>query len=329
MEKYVVYHEPLPPILRELAETPLVQRLRQVGMNCGCEYTRFPLFADCAPYSRYEHSLGVGAIVWHFTGDAAAAAAGLLHDIATPAFAHVIDFLRGDHVKQESTEDGTREMIGHSDEIQSVLKKYGLTTAQVADYHQYPIADNDTPRLSADRLEYTLGNLIRFGFGSAADARRLYADLAVLTASDGSPELGFQTQAAALEFAGLALRCSRVYVSDTDRFAMQALAELIRSAVMRGVLTEADLYTTEPQVIAKLQAEPATAREWKHFTAYSRILTAEKQSESGRWLRVNAKKRYIDPLTKGGKRASELSAALAEEQAAFLAQRFDHWLSAE
>lgn len=50
-------------------------RLRQVGMNCGCEYTDFPRFRHLAPYSRFRHSVGVGLIVWHFTHDAAQAAA--------------------------------------------------------------------------------------------------------------------------------------------------------------------------------------------------------------------------------------------------------------
>jgi HD superfamily phosphohydrolase len=102
-----IYHPRIPPVLRHLAATPPVARLRQVGMNCGCEYTDFPRFRRLAPYSRFRHSVGVGLIVWHFTGDAAQAAAGLLHDVSTPVFAHVVDFLNGDHLTQTSTERGT------------------------------------------------------------------------------------------------------------------------------------------------------------------------------------------------------------------------------
>ena len=111
-----VYHREIPSLLMELAGTRALLRLGQVGMNCGCEYTGFPLFAPGKSYSRLEHSLGVGLIVWHFTGDPAQAAAGLLHDIATPTFAHVVDFLRGDYLTQEATEDGTRERISGSPE---------------------------------------------------------------------------------------------------------------------------------------------------------------------------------------------------------------------
>lgn len=94
-ENWSLYHPEIPEFLCRLAETPPMARLRQVGMNCGCEYTSFPHFAGWAPYSRFDHSVGVGLIVWHFTGDLRQSAAGLLHDAATPAFAHVVDFLHG------------------------------------------------------------------------------------------------------------------------------------------------------------------------------------------------------------------------------------------
>lgn len=156
---YLEIYSELPQQLLTMAETPAMQRLKHVGMHCGCEYTAYPIYRDAlAPYSRYTHSLGTAAIVWHFTHDVKQAAAGLLHDIATPAFAHAVDFLNGDHLRQESTEDRTRAIIGASPELTALLSENGLTLDDVADYHRYPIADNDSPRLSADRLEYTLGN---------------------------------------------------------------------------------------------------------------------------------------------------------------------------
>ena len=110
-----IYTASLPPELLAMAETPVMQRLLRVGMHCGCEYTAYPIYRDAvAPYSRYTHSLGTAAIVWHFTHDLKQSVAGLLHDIATPAFAHVVDFLNGDHMRQESTESRTRMMIASS-----------------------------------------------------------------------------------------------------------------------------------------------------------------------------------------------------------------------
>ena len=131
-------------------------------MHCGCEYTSFPMFVGLDNYSRYKHSVGCALIVWHFTQDRRQTIAALLHDIATPTFAHVVDFLNGDHLKQESTENGTVNIIASSPEIMTRLKEWNIELEEVADYHVYPIADNDSPKLSADRLEYTLSNLVNY-----------------------------------------------------------------------------------------------------------------------------------------------------------------------
>ena len=39
-----------------------------------------------------------------------------------------------------------------------LLNRDGIKVEEISDYHIYPIADNDTPKLSADRFEYTFSN---------------------------------------------------------------------------------------------------------------------------------------------------------------------------
>ena len=320
-----IYHPDVPPLLAELAQTPEMARLKQVGMNCGCEYTAFPRFAGGGSYSRWLHSLGVGLIVWHFTGDAAQAAAGLLHDIATPPFAHVVDFLRGDYLTQEATEEGTRERIDGSPAIQTALRRSGLTTEAVCDYHRYPIADNDSPRLSADRLEYTLGNALRWGFLTRAQIAEIYADLRVGVNEEGAPELVFGDPAPAARFARAALDCARVYVSDADRYSMQALSELLGAALQRGILVPADLEGSEPPLIAKLEASPLSA-EWRRFRAMGRTLRAPTPPDSRPWRQIPAKKRRIDPLAEGMGRVSAWDEDFRRELTAFLSMPQDQWL---
>jgi len=326
MEVYTIYHPVIPDFLQKAAQTPPMQRLRAVGMNCGCEYTAFPRFTRCTKYSRFDHSLGVGLIVWHFTASPAQALAGLFHDIATPAFAHVVDFLHGDHLRQETTEDGTTELIDGSPEIQAVLRSLGLTTQDVCDYHRYPIADNDAPRLSADRLEYTLGNLVQFGFADMRTVKALYDDLVVGENEEGAPELIFQGTEQALRFARGALRCSEVYVSDEDRYAMQMLSELLGDAIRAGVLTERELYTNEPEVLARLRAEDVFARRWEAFCAYREILTADHPETDGDWRVIPAKKRRIDPLILGRGRASACDPAFGAQLLQFLEMPQDYWV---
>ena len=111
-------------------------------------------------FSSLDHSVAVALIVWHFTHDKKQTLSGLFHDIATPVFKHSIDFLNGDYMNQESTEDLTTEIIKNSKEIMSLLKRDNIKLDSVNDYHIYPIADNDTPKLSADRLEYSMSNAL-------------------------------------------------------------------------------------------------------------------------------------------------------------------------
>ena len=208
----------LPEALAPFCEAAPMQRLRQIGMHCGCEYTTCPIYEGKAPYTRYLHSLGAAAIVWHFTKDAAQSLSALFHDIATPAFAHVVDFLNEDHLRQESTEAPTHEILAGNMQIQALLRPLGLCTHDVDDYHRYPIADNDSPRLSSDRLEYTLGNAYRVFGAPPGEISAVYGNLFAAEAEDGLCELSFRDLEAAQTFSRWSLRQSQWFVSDDDRF---------------------------------------------------------------------------------------------------------------
>ncbi|MDD6467107.1 MAG: HD domain-containing protein [Erysipelotrichaceae bacterium] len=324
-----IYHYEIPAFIQEFANTSTMQRLQEVGMNCGCEYTSFPLFKNIAPYSRYDHSIGVALIVWHFTQDPKQTIAGLLHDIATPVFAHTIDFLNDDHVKQESTEERTRTMIEESSEICDLLTKYQIELEDVVDYHKYPIADNDSPKLSADRLEYTLGNLWNYGFCEIEELNRYYQNLVVGINEDQEVELMFQNSNIGIAFNHRVMQTSNIYIADEDRFAMQALANLIKEAVQLQVICKEDLYLTEPYIINKLFSHPGLKQKWETFCQYSKIKKQNDRPNEGNWLCIPAKKRYIDVYIQNTGRASQLSQLLQSEIKQMQSLTFDAWLMAE
>ena len=129
-----IYATKTPTLLSELVSTPEMQRLSDIGMHCGCEYANFPIYRNVKlKYTRLIHSIGVANIVWHFTQDIKQTVAGLLHDIATPVFAHTIDFLNNDYIKQESTEDNTYLFIKNSKLITTILNKYDICVEDVHD----------------------------------------------------------------------------------------------------------------------------------------------------------------------------------------------------
>ena len=297
-------------------------------MNCGCEYTDFPLYRHTKPYSRFDHSVGAALITWHFTQSPRQTVSALLHDIATPVFAHVVDFLNGDHLNQESTEAGTEDLLRRCPALLALLERDGVAVEDAADYHRYPIADNPSPRLAADRLEYTLGNLWHYGFLDRLLLEDFYWDLAVGFGENDTPELGFRTLKTAEAFTQASRWTSRVDVADEDRYAMQVLADLLKDALDRRVLVRDDLYTTEPEVIKKLATDSRAAKAWTAFRHLSRLQVSREKPQGPGWCSVPAKKRYIDPLVLEKGRVSSLSPEVRAMQEAFLALDFSIWLRA-
>ena len=227
-----IYYQEMPEFIKALIQTPSMQRLKDIGMNCGVEYTNFAFFQNIIPYSRYEHSIGVSLIVYHITHDKKQTVAGLLHDIATPVFAHTIDFYHQDHLKQESTEFDTKKIIEQDQLLVSLLKEYDLTIEEVCNYHLYSLCDNDSPQLSADRLEYTLGNMYSYGFCTLKEIQNIFNDLKV---NDLQNEIIFKHEEIAHFFTKKMLQCSHVYVMDEDRYAMEYLSYLIKKGIEKNV----------------------------------------------------------------------------------------------
>lgn len=320
----MTYHHPLPDFLREAALAPALLRLQDVGMHCGCQYTDFPVFRGLGPYSRQDHSLAVARILWDFTQEPVQTLAGLLHDAATPVFSHVVDFLNGDHLKQESTEAGLLQIIKKDTALMTVLKKYDISPEVVADYSRYPLADCPSPRLCADRLEYTLSNGVHYGF--TADVQEMYDDLVAAENEDGLLELQFSSPETGLSFARMALFCGKIYVCDEDRYAMERLSRLLKKALEERILTPQDLYTEEKPVVDKLLISPLR-EEWLAFRGLHKVFRVNGPGKYS--YRIPAKKRCIDPMVADRGRVSELFPEFKEQMQEFLTQSQDHYICAQ
>ena len=220
-------------------------------------------------------------------------------------------------------------MIAASDELMAILAENGLSLDAVADYHRYPIADNDSPRLSADRLEYTLGNAHLVFRCPEETIKAIYDDIFIGENEDGESELCFAHAPQADAFTRLALQQSRWFVSDEDRFSMQALADLLRDALSRALLTTDDLYTDENLVVARLLSDPISAAYWRDYRRIRGTKSGKTRPEDVYAVKVRAKKRSIDPLVQtedGLKRFTAISTDYAARLAAFRADDFDRWV---
>lgn len=120
--------------------------------------------------------------------------------------------------------------------------------------------------------------------------------------------------------------CSKIYISDADRYAMQLLSEVLRYAIEHQIISEDDLYSTEPEVIGKFLSDERTASLWNSFCTYSRTTSAPQPKDSGCWRKISAKKRFIDPMVQGEGRISELSSEFADSLNTFRRNNYDYWV---
>jgi len=195
----ILCNNDFPEWIWEYVNTPEMQRIDKISMSCGTDYSK--CFDIKYWYSNLDHSIGVALVIWNFTHDKKQTLAGLFHDIATPVFKHCIDFMNGDSEKQESTEELTTDFIVNSKEIMALLKRDGIKLEEVNDYKKYPIADNDTPMLSADRFEYTFASgLTFFRVWELDKIKKIYENIIVVKNELGLDELAFKDKEVCEEY---------------------------------------------------------------------------------------------------------------------------------
>ena len=298
LEYFKVLEPDFPEWLWEYINTEALFKQNYISITCGTIYS--DLFESSYFYSTLDHSIGVALIVWHFTHDKKQTLAGLFHDIATPVFKHCIDFLNGDYMTQESTEDLTTEIISNSFEIMSLLKRDNIKLEEVNDYHKYPIADNDTPMLSADRLEYTLANaLFHYNKLNLQEIEEIYNDIIIQSNENNVPELGFKTLDIAMKFVRTMSKLSIIYFEERTRYSMQFLADVVKKLNEEKLITIEDLYSKKESDIIKIIENSKYSKVYDIWKTAKMVNISRQQPENVYFVNHGAKRRYINPLVNG------------------------------
>lgn len=293
-----------PEWLNDYIDTKELQTQKYISTTCGTIYS--DLFNNNTFYSSLDHSIAVALIVWHFTHDKKQTLAGLFHDIATPAFKHCVDFLNGDHLKQESTEELTTEFIKKSNDVLALLQRDNIKVEEIDNYHIYPIADNDTPKLSADRLEYSLSNaLFAYGLLKLDEVKEIYDDIEVQENEFGEVELGFKTKSIARKFVKVTSEMSVMYRDDKTRFSMQFIADVLKDLKDDEKITIEQLYDLKESDIIKIIEDSKYKDVFNKWRTAKTINTSKEKPENVYFVQEKTKVRYIDPLCRG-KRMSRI-----------------------
>lgn len=302
IQKYFkILSEEFPAFLYDYINTPEMQKQAGISVSCGAIYSKMH---NQMWYSSLDHSVAVALIVWNFTKDKKQTLSGLFHDIATPVFKHTIDFMNKDYEKQESTEEFTAKIISESKEIMSLLNRDGIKVEEVANYHIYPIADNDTPMLSSDRLEYTFSN----GLGATeklwglSEIEEIYTNIEIQENEEGIEELGFKDKQIAEKFVHTMSILSRLYRREKTIFSMQLLADIMKRMADSNMISVNDLYKlSEKEIIEKIEnCNDENIKRcfniWKNATEINK---SEEKPINKYFVSIGKMKvRYINPLVK-------------------------------
>ena len=311
IDYYKLLSPEIPEFILEYANTKEMLKQQYISVSCGTIYSKL---YNIERFSSLEHSIGVSLIIRNFTKDKKQTLSWLFHDIATPVFKHAIDYMNWDYHNQESTEDLTTQMIRNSQEIIKLLKWDNIKLEEINDYHIYPIADNNTPQLSADRLEYSLSNaLFTYKTKKFEEIKDIYNNLEIQKNEYNEIELWFKNKEIAEIFEEMMWELSIIYMLDKTRFSMQFLADILKIMNENNELNIEDLYNLkEQEIINRIKNSKIwNIRECFKIRENSKeIFISNKKPLNNYFVHHWTKIRYIDPLTRYNnwyKRISEQS----------------------
>ena len=277
---YKIYQDFLggtPSFLEKYIELDIFQRLKGISFLCGMRYASKDIYDFSCEISRYDHSINVAKITWHFTKDKKATIAALFHDIATPVFSHVIDVMNGDSIKQESTEEKTFEILDSCELLKEYLKEDCIKIEDISDFKKYTIVDLDRPKLCADRLDGTLSTAM--AWANIVDAKcceYILKSLRTETNEHGEEEISFDNPRRAEYLIGANDAVDKLMSSKEDRYMMNLLAKIVKRCIQIGILEYNDLYTmVEKDVIEIIENNLMNDRElldmWIKFKTIDEI----------------------------------------------------------
>ena len=278
------------PMILDLMQSDAIERLRSVlqhGITAVLGITQ--------PITRFEHSVGAMILVQRAGGSVSEQAAALMHDVSHTAFSHVADFVfGGPHSYHEAKR---REWMAQSD-IRAVLSRHGVDWTDFLDDERFPLLEQPSPRLCADRVDYFLRDSLALGILTESQARELSGSLVVVAGRFAVRGLD-----AARLFGYKYIEADQTSWSDKTAILLYELtARALRTALDRSVIADTDLWGGDRQLWDKISQsrDAATAASVKLILRYQDFVVDESADESipdqsKPSVRLQPKIRTIDP----------------------------------
>lgn len=253
IQEYLDLLGEVPEFLNKYLDLKILKRLKKVGYFCGMDYGSKNIYDFKYEISRYDHSLSTALITWRFTKDKKQTIAALFHDISTPCFSHVIDYMNKDYQNQESTEEMTDVILNNSRTLKKLLKEDNITLEDITNFKQFTIVDNKRPKLCADRIDGII--LTSLGWTkklSMTNVSNIVNNIEVQTNEDEELELGLKNREVAELLCELNKDIDVLCHSNEDNYMMELLAEITKYAIDNNYINYNDLYVYNEEKLFKL-----------------------------------------------------------------------------
>ena len=243
----------IPYFLNKYLKCPSLVRLKKVGYFCGMDYASKDIYDFREYISRYDHSLTVALITYRLTKNKKATLAALFHDVATPCFSHVIDYMNKDYAKQESTEEYTEKIMLNDKYLRKCLAKDRININDIIDFKKYTIVDNNRPKVCADRID----GVILTGIGwtkniTLTDIERIVSSMCILQNEDKELEISFNNRVAASRVLEISESIDIICHSNEDNYMMELLAIITKRAIDDKLFSYDELYTLNEDEVYSL-----------------------------------------------------------------------------
>ena len=161
------------PVLLELIDHPVFQRLKNIHQYGVAYYT-----THTEEYNRYDHSLGVFALLREHNASLEEQIAGLLHDVSHTAFSHVGDWVFGKENQDKDYQNDIHIVFLKESGLADVLEKFNFSAERMLPTEEsFPALENSLPNLCADRIDYNIQGAYYQGFITHQEAVEIFNDL--------------------------------------------------------------------------------------------------------------------------------------------------------
>lgn len=203
-DKLYGQHTITEPVLIELLQCPELSRLKGV-----CQHGVTSLLGFGPKVTRFEHSVGAFLLVRKVGASVEEQVAALLHDISHTSLSHVVDYALS-QPGEDSYHEVHKSRYLKTTQLPQILTRNGLGDLKALDEELFPLVEQPSPHLCADRLDYSLRDSLAFGKFSLEKIHQVFDSL------KAAPDPVSPHRLLVLDSPQLALELARAYLA-TDR----------------------------------------------------------------------------------------------------------------